>query len=101
MSKRIWHKGSLGKPSGIYQTKRNGLCDHYPKAKNKIKEIGKRFIKLDESMYKSILNDLYKVGIVSDRREINKKFGINGSANFYFDLKSNNIEQYKDWWFKK
>lgn len=52
-------------------------------------------------MYKSILNDLYKVGIDSDRREINKKFGINGSANFYFDLKSNNIEQYKDWWFEK
>lgn len=102
MSGRIWHKGNvkfLGNPGGIYAPNKHGKIVHDPKAKAKPKNLGKAFQLIkDLEVYRNILNDLRQIPFPTVK-QMNEKYGLNGSFNFYYDLKSNNIEQYKKWYF--
>lgn len=61
------------------------------------RKTSKAFVQLSEAQYAEVL------GLVQTRmdyREINKQFKINGSFNFFYDLGTDALEQYTEW-FKK
>lgn len=102
MSAKNWHKGNLkflGNPGGIFAPNKYGKIVHDPKVKEKPKNLGKAFqLITDFDVYINILNDLRQIPIPT-YKQMNKKYNLNGSYNFYYDLKANNIEQYKKWYF--
>jgi hypothetical protein len=85
-------------PGGIYATNpKTKMCDHEEPKKEKKKNLGFKFVDLDENTYRAIRADLINSSSTRHWRELNKKYGINGSFNFYHDLNTNSLEQYKKW----
>lgn len=95
---RNWPGKNGGNPGGIYATNpKTKMCDKDEPKKEKEKNLGNKFVEMDESKYRLIRADLPHKSSARLWKELNKKYGINGSFNFYYDLLNNDIDQYKKW----